>query len=484
MEKTPLDIEPREESVVATLSASALGSPIRRIWNPSPSVKHRTEPYDVPQTLRIGVAGSVETGARFSPPPFAVIVEHDNGKAFVGVGADHGWHRWNEAVFRAEADRLTVSIDLEGHTDPQDALQHVRFEVIPGEPGESLDTLLARGLRQQYPGASAAANLSRPDWWYRPIYCGWGDQATVSMYLEGVGPEPRALAYCTQGLYERWIRRLEQANVPFGTVIIDAGWSPAGVWVPDTVKWPDLKGFIARQHERGRRVLLWLATWLHQGLPASWCIHCNGTPLTADPTNPEYQAFLKAKVHHLISPDGYDADGFKIDQLAFCPSERHPIGGERFGATGEHNPPGKRMRPSADVWGCELLYLLQKQIYDAAKTAKPDALVTSSTVHPYFHDTLDMVRLHDMGHVATDIFAAMGARAALSRAALPGKPIDADDWIHTDYALWLRYTSHGRTIGVPCIFYAGRFMLNWSAEPATKMIPLRDLRRIAAAWRQ
>ena len=126
---------------------------------------------------------------------------------------------------------------------------------------------------------------------------------------------------------------------------------------------------------------------------------------------------------------------------------------------------------------------LLKDIYDPAKAAKPGCLVTSSTVHSCFHDTFDMVRLHDKGHVALDIFAAMGARAALAKAVLPHKPIDTDDWVHTDYALWLRYTSGSRAIGVPCIFYADRFMLNWQAEPATRQIPLADLRKIARAWR-
>jgi hypothetical protein len=49
--------------------------------------------------------------------------------------------------------------------------------------------------------------------------------------------------------------------------------------------------------------------------------------------------------------------------------------------------------------------------------------------------------------------------------------------------MWLNYTSHSHTLGVPCIFYAERFMKDWEKEPATQDIPLKDLRRIAAAWR-
>src|SRR5690606_4645592 len=136
-----------------------------------------------------------------------------------------------------------------------------------------------------------------------------------------------------------------------------------------------------------------------------------------------------------------------------------------------------------DRWGCELLHAYQKLVYDAAKAAKPDALITSSTVHPYFADTFDMVRLHDMGSVPADIFATMRARADLARAALPGKPIDADNWVHSDYDMWRRYTAGSTALGVPCTLYAERFVLNWQQEPAARLIPLDDLRQIGNAWR-
>jgi hypothetical protein len=84
---------------------------------------------------------------------------------------------------------------------------------------------------------------------------------------------------------------------------------------------------------------------------------------------------------------------------------------------------------------------------------------------------------------APDIFAAMRARVDLAHAALPGKVIDTDDWTHSDYDMWIDYTSHSHTLGVPCILYAERFMQDWQHEPAAREIPLEDLRRIADAWR-
>ncbi|MCC7350558.1 MAG: hypothetical protein IT446_08325 [Phycisphaerales bacterium] len=476
---------PMEEGLKWGLTVKEIGFTATAVWNPSPSMSHRTEPWPVPKEIVIGPKITQDSGSRFSPPPYAVVVENGEQKALVAIDADAGWHRWNDVTFMVDQSGVTVKLDLERQTPPGRALPHVRLRLFSGRQGETRHELLARGLSQAYPRAYKPLEPT-PSWWSRPIYCGWGDQVTMSMHLEGPGPEPRAVAYCTQGLYERWIKRLEEAGVPIGTVLIDYGWSPAGVWQPDWIRWPDLRGFIRRQHEKGRRVLLWLATWLWDGLDDELCIFAGEHKLTADPTNPKYMARIAGWVDELISPRGYDADGFKIDQLAYCPSYRRPCGGKGFGGSFEFDQPQGDLRQYGEGAGVELLYRLQKQIFDAAKSAKPDALISSSTVHPYFHDTFDMVRLHDLGVFTADIFKTMRARADLSRAALPGKVIDADNWIHTDYDLWLRYTMGSRAIGVPCIFFAERFMLNWASNAArsTVLIPMEDLQRIAEAWKE
>ena len=473
------------EGLSAAIPASALPFVLAKVWNPSPSRQHRTAPYELPQRISVGIRGNELCGARYSPPPYAVILEDQGGgrKALVAVAADPGCHLWNIVVFDCTSAGTTVAVDLEGHNRPAAVAPHVRLAVILGADGETRHQLLARGMQALYPECAAAGTV--PEWWLKPIYCGYGDQVTTAVWLEGLGPERRALTYCLQGLYERWTDRLDAARVPYGTVTIDAGWSPSGVWDPNPITWPDLKGFVSRMHDAGKRVLLWIPTWLWDGLPDGWCVFAGAHKLVADPTIPEYREFVTGKVRNLLSPEGVDADGFKIDQLAYCPCERMPSGGARFGASVFPEPtPRPQLSVKGEGWGCELLHLLQKTIYDAAKAAKADALVTSSTVHPYFHDTFDMVRIHDMGDVPDDIFAAMKARVDLARAVLPGKPVDTDDWIHTDYQLWLEYTAGSRALGVPCIFYAERFLANLHEEPATTLIPLEDLGKIAAAWRR
>lgn len=195
-----------------------------------PSVHHRLEPYPVPQTLLFGIAGTEATGDKFSPP-YALVVQGKEHQSLVAVVAEPGWHLWNDVSFEVQSHGLSVKVDLEGHTHPAAARLHIALAVVPAMPGETRLALLQRGMELLYPSARRRP-ARKPIWWSNPIYCGWGDQVTTAMWMEGLGPEPRALAYCLQGLYERWIRRLELASVPIGTVIIDAGWSPMGCWEP------------------------------------------------------------------------------------------------------------------------------------------------------------------------------------------------------------------------------------------------------------
>ena len=483
-------LTPTGDFLSASVSATELGFTPEKVWNSSPSVQFVRE-YSVPRTLRIGTQFTFEeSGTRFSPPPFAVVAMGGGKATLVTVAAAKGWHRWNTVHLTVAKQGVGVRIDLEGHTSASAAAKHVSLCLLKAEEKELPLSLLARGLKRLYPAASRSTH-PKPDWWYRPIFDG-GDQVSTSLFMEGVGPEPRSKAYCIQGLYERWLRRLEIARVPVGTVCIDVGWSSGGVWTPNRYQWPDLRAFIEGQHQKGRKVILWIPTWFHEGLPDAWCIHSGKKKLLADPTNKNYRAFLRAQVGRLMSrgKGGFNADGFKMDQLQYVPSERNVKGVEYWGDANYADGPLKRGHPPMKVaneaagWGCELLYLLQKQIHDAAKSEKPDCLISSSTAHPYFHDTFDILRLHDTITMESDIFTIMKARADLVRAALPNHLIDTDNWIHSDYDQWLGYTLRSHEIGVPCIFFAERFIISWNKEPLTREIPLSDLKRIGRKWRE
>jgi len=469
-----------------TCRSTELGFSPAKVWCPVPDEHHSIRPKAVPASIAISTWNTPDAQASFSPAPYAVVVERGRQAVLLVVAADDNWHRWNHARFVVDGNGVVAQVDLEGHAALNEARAHIRLHRVLGVAGEDRHALLARGLAELYPAASRQRPRDIPSWWRQPIYCGWGDQVAMSLYLEGPGPEWRCLSYCTQGLYRRWVNRLETAGVPIGITTIDAGWSPGGDWSPHPVQWPDLRGFIDQEHNAGRRVLLWLGTWLHEGLPDEWCIFAGKQRLCANPMHPEYRKFLRRQVQRLLSDEvgGFNADGFKIDQLGWLPAESHAFNSAHFGRIEPLEEPHARIKLDSEKWGCELLYDLQKQIYDAAKAVKPDCLITSSTVHPYFHDSFDMVRLHDTGRARGSVVEAMQSRADLARAALPQHLIDADDWIPWNYAKWLQYTLESHRLGTPCLFYSEWFVRSFDKNPTVQPIQRADLGKIARVWRK
>ena len=282
----------RGDYLVFQVPSSKLGFIPDRIWFPEPSIRHRTQPYILPHKILIGNRVTPEAATRFTPPPFAAVIMGEGQKTLFALKARKGWHLWNFVEFKASSSGIEISVDLEGHTNATEALKNISMGIVPGNPGEKPMQLLSRGTASLYPWTLDVSEKHVPEWWLRPIYCGWGDQVATSLAMEGPGQECRAMAYCIQGLYERWIKRLEESGVPVGTVIIDAGWSPAGTLEPNRIQWPDLRGFIQRQHDKNRRVLLWLATFLHEGLPDEWCIYAGKTKLVTDPGNNDYLSLI------------------------------------------------------------------------------------------------------------------------------------------------------------------------------------------------
>ena len=109
------------------------------------------------------------------------------------------------------------------------------------------------------------------------------------------------------------------------TVVIDDKWQKTyGRNEPDEAKWPDLRGFIAERHAQGQRVLLWWKAWDPEGLDPALCIRRpDGVPVALDPIEPRDARRCCATVmRELLSPDGLDADGLKVDFTARTPSGR------------------------------------------------------------------------------------------------------------------------------------------------------------------
>jgi hypothetical protein len=168
-------------------------------------------------------------------------------------------------------------------------------------------------------------------------------------------------------------------------------------------------------------------------------------------------------MHELLSPDGLDADGLKVDFTARTPS----------GSSLTHHGP---------AWGIALLHEQLKVVYDGAKAAKADALVITQTPHPGFADVTDMVRLNDMLRLddpgpipAAAVVPQMRFRADVVRGALPDVLIDTDDWAIPDRATWREYLGVKRELGVPSLYYATHIDLTGEPLEDEDYAALRDV---------
>ncbi|HLJ67179.1 MAG TPA: hypothetical protein VKX16_07440 [Chloroflexota bacterium] len=473
----------------------ASGSRFETGFNPEPNAAGR--PYFDPLGgAAVDLGGGPLPGRRhwfFTPAPFCLAFR--TGGQWVGIGVECGIgeHRFTEYRYHGgDGFHLTLAYDGRTAVAGETVLPAIGFDFGPAEyevlrkhvaaVRSGFVTRMARSSTSIAPPqiGTAVGTRRQADWWSRPIFCGWGAQCReaarehgyrvpdsespdIRAFLETLAFAPR---YSRQDRYETFLASLAAHAVEPGTVVIDDKWQRSyGENDVDHVSWPDLPGFIGSCHERGRHVLLWLKAWDPEGLPVDECItNAAGTVLTADPTNPAYERRLRTAIHRLLSHDGYDADGFKIDFT-------HRI------ATG----PG--LRAAGDAWGLELMRCYLRTIYEAAKEAKPDALVMTHTPHPYLSDVVDMIRLNDAMDLtrlddaaAVDIAATLTHRAQVAHIACPEALVDTDNWPVRNRQQWREYVRLQPHLGVPSLYFAGAIDL--TQEPLEE----RDYALIREVW--
>src|SRR5581483_5920144 len=430
----------RPASEPAVVGACGDGTPGRGNWffTPAPlwlglTAAELAEPGPAAWT-GLGLAAPVEQLA------FVELVYRPFDRGF-SLMLDYDGHTRVDGEFEAPTVVISFGID-----DPYGGLRRHRVE------------LAARGAAPE-PRARRA-----PGWWSEPIFCGWGAQCARSR-AEG-GP---ASAFAAQAEYDRFLGVLEREGVVPGTIVVDDKWQAAyGTNEPDAAKWPDLRGWIARRHERGQHVLLWWKAWDAEGLPPELCIRTpDGVPVAIDPTHPDARAFLRSSIERLVAPAGLDADGLKIDLTARTPS-------------------GRALSTHGTGWGIALLHELLAAVHAAAKQAKPDALLVTQTPHPAFVDVADMIRLNDMLRLDDrgtfpPVVPQMRYRAAVAHAACPELLIDTDDWCVPSREEWRAYLEAKSALGVPALYYADAF--DWTGE-RLEPSDYEALRRVWSSWRE
>ena len=444
------------------------GLDARSLYVPSP-----TEPVAFVRPIwsaaSLGVVGDAHPGRLngiFSPPPLALAFGRDPATDPFLPGAGPWLAAWlRDAVERLRFttlrfdpvdDGALIRLAYEGHTQVRGRWRSPTVVLRPvASPGEALtgyrDDLVRAG---QAPVSAKTA----PAWWLEPLFCGWGAQVA-----RGGAPAPDL---CRQEIYDEFLARLADVSLDPGTVVVDDRWQARyGTAEPDTDAWPDMRGWIARQHARGRRVLLWWKAWDPAGLPAEECItDAAGRPVAVDPGSPAYLARLDAIVERLLSSAGLDADGFKVDFT-------------------QRTPSGTTMRSAPDsdgVWGIAALHRLVARLHAAATRVKPDALIITHTVHPSFGDIADMIRTndvleHDASGAPVSVAAQLRARHEIIAAVLPRHPVDTDQWPMPNRDEWLDYARTQAGLGVPALYYIEQVRQD---EP----IDAEHLAEIARIW--
>jgi hypothetical protein len=284
----------------------------------------------------------------FTPPPFCYCFDTGSEWLAMGVEANAGENRFTEYTYQARQGGFFFSLAYEGRTQVQGTYQlpAIGFDFAPNEYralGAHIEALQRSCGIRHYPVRP------QPEWWREPIFCGWGQQCYLAALDGGKAP-----AYSQQRQYELFLKDLEDNGISPGVIVLDDKWQDTyGDNRADSQKWPDLPGFVAWQHTLGRKVLLWLKAWDPEGLPVDECVtNATGQRVAVDPSNPAFEKRMRESVRQMLSPEGYDADGFKIDFTARIPS-------------------GPGLRMCGDAWGLELMKLYLWIIYDEAKKTKP-----------------------------------------------------------------------------------------------------------------
>jgi hypothetical protein len=400
-----------------------------------------------------GVPMTGKDGWFFTPPPYCFVFQKEDVCLAVGVEAEPSKNQYTDFCYQTQRSAFYLSLSFEGRTEVDG---HYRLPAIGFEfAADPYDALAAHSNALRSQGLAATPKRTPARWWSEPIYCGWGSQCALAALHGGRAPD-----YATQENYEKFMAELEQHGVSPGIVVLDDKWQKSyGENEVDETKWPDLKGFIKRQHEAGRKVLLWLKAWDPEGLPSELCGRNGaGVPVAVDATHPGFEERFRASIRRMLSPQGYDADGIKLDFSARIPAS-----------------PGLTL--SGKAWGLELMKQYLGILYSEAKTVKDDALIMTHTPHPYLADVLDMIRLNDI-NIGTDVLAAMRHRAKVAKIACPTALIDTDNWPITDKATWRTYTALQPELGVPSLYFATH--IDSTREPLEE----DDYALIRDSWRR
>jgi hypothetical protein len=406
-----------------------------RYFSPNPNHANQFE-FNIAMPQTVGFGNGRQSGSEtdfrperitgiFAPPPLFLAFHLDKTWTGIGIGTKPG-----EYLFPA------LEYTGSRYAGASFYVDYLGYKAIDGDFAspelsltfayDPLDALSRYTARLDKAGFSTDATDHDARWHHLPVFCGWAEQTVESV---PAGQAPNQLA--TQANYENWIAVLEQRALPFGTIVIDDKWQKGyGTFEVDTQKWPDMKGFVAAQHAKGRHVILWVPLAHADGLPGSLCLQVAGKCAGADVGKPEYEAWLRPRIRHLVQDIG--VDGFKEDWVDAPSIAGLPLSG--------------------GLAGIEFVRRFQWILYDETHKAKPDALVETQTVNALFRESSDVTRLNDIWYATRNVPGMMRLRARIAH--ISGWPVlDTDNASSTNLKEWWDYMQAQPLIGIPALYF-------------------------------
>jgi hypothetical protein len=346
------------------------------------------------------------------------------------------------------------------------------------------DEVLTRYIASIYENKLAAKPATWADWWAGPMYCTYADQVYQHTINSGaMKDEPGASANCTEKFVTERFQILDDQRIPYSMVTLDYAWlDKLGDHLPHPDRFPDLRAFIERMHQKGKRVLLWFAPFFCEAESRlaiehpDWMIKNRDGSLhshvwmkknihTPDFTNPAVREYFTRLIRQLLGggPAEFNADGFKIDGYSFLPDVNNTF----------HDP----------AWGTGDLfqYKAAKLVYDAVKAVKPNALVEQSFANPLFNDVQDVCRLDDASSYDTDLYENRAWVALLAGVAVP----DTDDW-SAFRKMFIHSTLRKAVYGIPTLYavkYRGAGRMGGASGGYPVPIAADDYSRVSAILR-
>ncbi|MEG1946617.1 MAG: hypothetical protein RR139_05940 [Lachnospiraceae bacterium] len=406
-----------------------------------------------------------------SPPPFCYILTDEVHYVPAFVCAEKGQNNYVSMKYQGES--ASFSLQFEGHQIVKESYQTPRL--VLGKPQNNYEMALRyyKDFLVKERSIITLPEKEIPKWWKEPIFCGWGEmryEYRTEHDSHENGNFINVTDYCTQKRYENYISVLEKNGIDPGIIIIDMGWAnEAALSAPNPHKWEDMRGFIDKEHKKGKHVLLWFTPVVTQGLPNEACMMLHNRAVAPDPTNPIYQKILKQEIYKMLSEDEgcLNADGFKIDFTQNTPSEEgifrcylNSFWGLINETNEKHLYSHRKERKELvsvykeNVWGMELLKEYIFNIYVNMKKIKGDSLLITHTPNPYFAEVVDMLRLNDLDGESEGVLEIMKGRALLANIGCDKWLIDTDNDLMVDKKHWRDYLEMQLELGIPDTYYA------------------------------